>query len=579
LPRFPARILHLFFLPSALCLLPSASILAAGPDLPQSVSVDETFNQCPFRYEIVSRTSKTGFVVYELTYPSPVVTGTVQNNTVPAEYYLPDGVDPFRHEGPKRPAVICLHILDGNFELVRMTCSVLASHGIPAIMFKLPYYGERGFPEGPRALAADPELFVGALGQALLDVRRTVDLLASRPEVDSRRIGITGISLGGITAATAAAEEPRISRAALILAGGDLESIIHHAGETRDLSELIRRLPAVKKTAVDAAILAVDPLQHAADLRDRAQHGRVLMVNATEDTVIPPACTVKLASALGIANSVVWLDGLGHYTAMAELPRVLRTTVAFFAEDMPEGVAVEPPKDRPRSAVEVLAGMIYQAATLVVTDPQPGRCQFLDVAFSATPKGERTIEGRLSLIRGDRGRFKLECTLPEVGDVAMGQGSCPWMASAEKVVFQGLLGPAGAAADPFAFADPQKTARLRMLSGAAGGVALAPDILSQFCTVRESEEPGARVLQVELVGRNSGSLTVELGDDNKTPRSFTFTADGVRGRVDVRGWQVNGVAHSSMFEPPAGLTVKEVNREDVQRVFGAALDFAMERVQ
>ena len=39
-------------------------------------------------------------------------------------------------------------------------------------------------------------------------VRRTVDLLASRPEIDPERIGITGISLGGIVAVTAAESEP-----------------------------------------------------------------------------------------------------------------------------------------------------------------------------------------------------------------------------------------------------------------------------------------------------------------------------------------------------------------------------------
>ena len=41
--------------------------------------------------------------------------------------------------------------------------------------------------------------------QAEQDIRRTVDLLASRPEIDPQRIGITGISLGGIVAATVAA--------------------------------------------------------------------------------------------------------------------------------------------------------------------------------------------------------------------------------------------------------------------------------------------------------------------------------------------------------------------------------------
>ena len=65
---------------------------------------------------------------------------------------------------------------------------------------------------------------------------RTTDLLASRPEIDADRIGITGISLGGIVAATAAGNEPRLQRAVFILSGGDLLPLINHAKETRSLS-------------------------------------------------------------------------------------------------------------------------------------------------------------------------------------------------------------------------------------------------------------------------------------------------------------------------------------------------------
>ena len=72
------------------------------------------------------------------------------------------------------------------------------------------------------------------VGQAVQDVRRTIDLLASRPEVDPKKIGITGISLGGIVSGTAAGMEPRINRAMLILAGGDLLTTLHEAEETRD---------------------------------------------------------------------------------------------------------------------------------------------------------------------------------------------------------------------------------------------------------------------------------------------------------------------------------------------------------
>ena len=100
---------------------------------------------------------------------------------------------------------------------------------------------------------------------------------------------------------------------------------------------MIQKLPPPERAEVEAKIAAADPLHFAPALRDRAMQGRVLMINAGEDEVIPRECTVKLAEALGIADRVTWFDGLGHYTAMAELPRALRMTAEFFAQDLPEG--------------------------------------------------------------------------------------------------------------------------------------------------------------------------------------------------------------------------------------------------
>jgi dienelactone hydrolase len=393
--------------------LTSWASLARAADLaqpfPHVVSVTQTYNNAPFDYRIESRSERPAFSVLRLAYPSPVVTPVEQNNTIPAEYYLPKGIRPL---DPRRPAVICMHILEGDFVLVRMTCSMLASRGIPAIMFKLPYYGERGFPNGPEALASDPRLFVGALSQAFDDVRRTIDLVASRPEVDPQRIGITGISLGGIVAAAAAERDTRLWRVMPILAGGDLRQIIHHALETRDLSRLIRQLPPEERVQVEQAIDAADPLRHAERLRDRARHGRVLMVNAAEDEVIPPACTERLASALGIADRVVWLQGLGHYTALAKLPQILETMADFFGQDLPPGLEVRPPAPAARTPLELVASLVQQAATLLLSMSlrrppslgRPARPRDRRGRPEAHPRHRRPIPARRRSPRGGSGR-------------------------------------------------------------------------------------------------------------------------------------------------------------------------------
>lgn len=553
--------------------------LAAEPteSFPQVVHVEKTFNQSPFDYRIESRKARGRYSIYRLSYPSPVVTPLAQNNTVPAEYYVPNRMRP---EDAKRPAVICMHILDGNFALVRMTCSKLASHGIPAMMFKLPYYGERGFADGPRALATDPKLFVDSLAQGLDDVRRTVDLLASRPEIDPDRIGITGISLGGIVAAAASGIEPRLGRAMLILAGGDLRQIIHHAEETEDLRRLMRRVPPERGAEIRQALDAIDPLRHAPGLRDRARQGKVLMINAAEDEVIAPPCTQKLAEALGIADQVVWLKGLGHYTAMAELPQILQMAVEFFGEDLPPGLAIEPPSRRPDTAEGSVVSLVQEAFAFLLAEPDEGQCHFVDFTVSATRGGTEKLEARMRFIHGANGRFKIETDLPMVGGASMGQQAFPWMVAGGKALFKGSAGPERDSTDPLEFADPEHLLKLRMVAGAAAGLAIAPHILNQWLTVTDDTAPGGPpTIQIVLREEDRGSLRLVLKDDATTPRQVTFDVAGVQGTVTFNGWQTHTVAHETMFDPPSGLPEKEVDRTDLYRVFSAMFDFAMESAQ
>lgn len=554
----------------------SRSVSAAEEKLPRDIEVKQTFDGRPFAYRVQSQSKRRDYTILFLSYPSPVETELPQNNTVPAEYYLPKNLEP---NGPKRPAVIALHILGGNYELVRMTCAALASHGVPAILFKLPYYGERGPAEGPKVMADKPQLFMEALSQGLQDVRRTVDLLASRPEVDPQLIGVTGISLGGITSASAAAIEPRLSRAVLVLAGGDIRYIIDHAPETRELREVIERLPADQRAELEKALAAVEPLTHAALLRDRAEAGKVLMINAAEDTVVPPHCTKKLAAALGIAERIVWLDGLGHYTAMAALPRIMESTVAFFAADLPPGTKVEPAEARPQTSLEVLVNLLKDVKTLAESPPKPERCHFVDLEVTAGQNGE-TMEATLRLIRGAGHRFRLEAKLPEVGQVMLGHGDYPWLASGKKAVFAGRAGAEETGGDPLAYVRAEYAVKARVVTGVLAGVTMAPEVLEQFVSISdESAAGGPKTLRLRSKKDEPGSVVLVLRDDGRSPESLTFEIQGVQGTVKFRGWEMNTAADPGMFDPPGDVPVQEVDRKDLDRMFSAMINFAMENME
>ena len=162
-----------------------------------------------FRYQLQPVMATPRYTVSRLTFPSPVVTPDPENNVVHAEFF-----DPVGFKG-RRPGVVVLHILGADFPLSRYIASRLADQGVAALFVKLPYYGERRPKGGPapvpmRFLSADIERTMTSMRQGVCDVRRAVCWLGSRSNIDSARLGVAGISLGGIVSSIAAAVDPAV---------------------------------------------------------------------------------------------------------------------------------------------------------------------------------------------------------------------------------------------------------------------------------------------------------------------------------------------------------------------------------
>ncbi|HVA46314.1 MAG TPA: alpha/beta hydrolase family protein [Pirellulales bacterium] len=263
------------------------------------------------------KTIATGYEVWEVTFPSPVETAFVENNTVHCEYFRP-------LKSGKQPAVIVLHILGGDFDLSRLFARQLAQNGVAALFLKLPYYGPRR-PQGPRVrmVSENPRETVAGMRQGILDIRRGVAWLAAQKEVDAQRLGIFGISLGGITSALALAAEPRLTSGCLMLAGGDVAQV---AWDNPELAKLRDRWLAQGGTKDEFLALwkSIDPATYA----ELARRKRILMLNARHDEVIPPKCTESLWHALG-EPEIVWYEA-GHFSSLRFLFDGLGRVTQFF---------------------------------------------------------------------------------------------------------------------------------------------------------------------------------------------------------------------------------------------------------
>jgi dienelactone hydrolase len=263
-----------------------------------------------------------------VTFPSPVETPDKENNTVHCEYFCPNG------EGAKKyPAVVVLHILGGDFDLCRLFSRNFAHNGVCALFLKMPYYGPRR-PAGSskRMISVDPRETVEGMTQAVLDIRRAAAWLAAQEEVDPERIGIFGISLGGITAALAATAEPRLSCGAFMLAGGDIGSAAWDAPEGKAEPEIERAKRfwlAQGRTREEylETLRPVDPVRYGENVRGR----RLLMLNANYDEVIPRRCTEALWKSFG-EPEIVWYDG-GHYSSVRFLFDAMGRVTGFFNGD------------------------------------------------------------------------------------------------------------------------------------------------------------------------------------------------------------------------------------------------------
>lgn len=279
-----------------------------------------------FPYEVELRLDAPGHSVLAVRFPTPVESPDPANNTVHAEYFRPAGAG----ASGRRPAVVVLHILGADFALSRFIAARLADRGVAALFVKLPYYGERRPPGSrDRFLSTDTERSIRVMRQGVCDVRRAAAWLASRPEVDPEKLGVTGVSLGGIVASVAASVDPTLNRAALILAGGDLARVMW------EMPEAARHRAAwlaSGRTFEDlrALTLPFDPLTYAGRL---AVGKRVLMVAGNVDEVIPPASARALWEAAG-RPPITWYD-CGHYSAAGVLLPAVRQAVEFFAADLP----------------------------------------------------------------------------------------------------------------------------------------------------------------------------------------------------------------------------------------------------
>lgn len=218
---------------------------------------------------------------------------SVHDQRVTAIFTLP------KKFAPPYPAVVLLAGSGGHkdTDYVRIASDMMSTLGYATISLDAQYHGERSRPGRSGDIhLINSDTMRDAWIQTVVDLRRAVDYLQSRPDIDAKKIGYLGFSQGGMIGGTFIGVEPRIAAACLAIPGGGFLEWGPKAGLWKETTP-----------AIEANAALTDPVHFIGRFSPRP----LLMLSARRDELIPKFATDALFNAAKEPKELVWFDS-GH---------------------------------------------------------------------------------------------------------------------------------------------------------------------------------------------------------------------------------------------------------------------------
>jgi dienelactone hydrolase len=231
----------------------------------------------PFDVQEVKSEKKGAATVHDISYAGP-------NGRITAFLVLPEGDGPF-------PAVLFMPGAPGARYTFFTEAIELADRGVASLLPDPPY-ARPPIEEVVNFTPRDREGIV----QEVREMRRGIDLLVSREDIDPSRLGYVGFSWGGSLGAIISAVERRVGSFVLMSAVPRLSADMRQLGEEQGAKDLAAYEEAMKP------IDAVNYLPYAAPNAVFLQFGQL-------DTRPSPAQGREAASATSSPKKVQWYDG------------------------------------------------------------------------------------------------------------------------------------------------------------------------------------------------------------------------------------------------------------------------------
>ena len=247
----------------------------------------------PLDIQVVDTRHESGLTITNLTYASP------KGGRVPTTLMVPDGKGPYA-------GLIVMHGMPSTRLDFGGQGQEYASHGMVVVLIDAPF--NRPEKAGAWWRGGIPITFseddVDDQIQLIVDLRRAVDLLAARSDVDPDRIAYWGVSYGGAMGGLLAGVEDRLKAAVLIVGDGGL--VTHLTGnDDRDInSGSPYFITEDRKELWMSGMWPIEPIHYVSQAAPTA----LLFQNATRDGLVSASDALRYQAAGSKPKDIEWYD-------------------------------------------------------------------------------------------------------------------------------------------------------------------------------------------------------------------------------------------------------------------------------
>jgi cephalosporin-C deacetylase-like acetyl esterase len=262
--------------------------------------------------------------VIEITYASP------KGGRVPATLIVPRGTGPFA-------GIVMQRSMELEFGMR------YAGYGAVVIYVDPPSF--RPSDAGPRGILTYTDQDREEQIQLIIDLRRAVDLLAARPDVDPDRIAYLGVSYGGAMGGLLAGIEDRLQAYVLIVGDGGLVTHVTDPDDRTMSPEEFNDFFEDHMRWVDH-MWAIEPIHFV----NHASPVPLLFQNAVRDQYVNVEDAIRYQDVASEPKQVIWYDS-EHWPLPDE---VVSDNAKWFQEFIGPGVLLLIPAPNYRQSVIII---------------------------------------------------------------------------------------------------------------------------------------------------------------------------------------------------------------------------------